>query len=75
LRDAREHRSLDETAGENLKKIVEDHSKACDEIKEKLAGRKEGTMQQKLRSFGIKYAVQEKMIGGLVFISSKPTSR
>ena len=27
----------DEPAGEKLKKIVEDHSVACDEIKEKLA--------------------------------------
>jgi hypothetical protein len=30
----------DEPAGEKLKKIVEDHSAACDEIKEKLAATK-----------------------------------
>jgi hypothetical protein len=36
----------DEPASENIKKIVEDHSKACDEIKEKLAAYKEGTTQR-----------------------------
>ena len=36
----------DEPAGEKLKKSVEDHSEACDEIKEELAGHKEGTMTQ-----------------------------
>ncbi|MBV8173124.1 MAG: hypothetical protein JO151_00995 [Verrucomicrobia bacterium] len=30
----------DEPAGKKLKKIVEDHSAACDEIKEKLAENK-----------------------------------
>jgi hypothetical protein len=36
----------DEPAGEKLKKLVEEHSEACDEIKEELAGHKEGTMPQ-----------------------------
>jgi hypothetical protein len=36
----------DEPAGEKLKKSVEDHSEACDEIKEELAGHKEGTLPQ-----------------------------
>jgi redox-regulated HSP33 family molecular chaperone len=36
----------DEPAGEKLKKLVEEHSNACDEIKEELAGHKEGTMPQ-----------------------------
>jgi hypothetical protein len=37
----------DEPAGERLKKIVEDHSAACDEIKEKLAEHKEATTPQR----------------------------
>jgi hypothetical protein len=36
----------DEPAGEKLKKLVEEHGEACDEIKEELAGHKEGTMPQ-----------------------------
>ena len=36
----------DEPAGEKLKKLVEEHSEACDETKEELAGHKEGTMPQ-----------------------------
>jgi hypothetical protein len=36
----------DEPAGEKLKKLVEEHSEACDEIKEELADHKEGTMPQ-----------------------------
>jgi hypothetical protein len=35
-----------EPAGEKLKKLVEEHSEACDEIKEELAGHKEGTIPQ-----------------------------
>jgi hypothetical protein len=35
----------DEPPGDNLKTIVEDHSRACDEIKEKLAAHKESTTQ------------------------------
>jgi hypothetical protein len=34
-----------EPPGDNLKKIVEDHSRACDEIKENLAAHKESTTQ------------------------------
>jgi hypothetical protein len=33
----------DEPAGEKLKKVVEEHSEACDEIKDKLAGRRYDT--------------------------------
>jgi hypothetical protein len=36
----------DEPAGEKLKELVQEHSEACDEIKEELAGHKEGTMPQ-----------------------------
>jgi hypothetical protein len=36
----------DEPAGEKLKKLVNENSEACDEIKEELAGHKEGTMPQ-----------------------------
>jgi hypothetical protein len=36
----------DEPADEKLKKLVEEHSDACDEIKEELAGHKAGTMPQ-----------------------------
>ena len=35
----------DEPLGEKLKEIVDDHSVACDEIKEKLASHKQGTHQ------------------------------
>ena len=38
----------DEPAGEKLKKLVEEHSEACDEIKEELAGHKEGTSRKAL---------------------------
>jgi hypothetical protein len=36
----------DEPAGEKLTKLVKEHSEACDDIKEELAGHKEGTMPQ-----------------------------
>ena len=36
----------DEPAGEKLKKLVKGHGEACDEIKEELAGHKEGTIPQ-----------------------------
>jgi hypothetical protein len=34
----------DEPAGEKLKEIVKDHSEACNEIKEKLAGHKQDSI-------------------------------
>lgn len=46
LQDIDDAIKSDEPAGEKLKKLVEDHGKACDDIKEKLADHGRGTTPQ-----------------------------